>query len=452
MPVSDLTMQDASAAEVARLGRIAAAWAAYYGDMARPLKVVPGQPDDNVILNFARLIVDKGASFLFGDDLDFETEDEATGAYLEAVWTANRKATTLHKLAVNGGVAGHAWLKIQPQPGAPPRLIVLDPGAVCAIWRPDDYEHAVEYRIQYAGIDPDTGKPIATRQVITEVDGHWIITDYVSRGDRAGWEMQGEPTVWPFAWPPIIGCQNLPAPNVYWGVSDLEKDVLGLLNSINFVLSDIARILKFHAHPKTVVSGWTGKGDIRVDVNGTIYLPSAEAKIANLEMASDLSASLDLYNQLCEALFQMTRIPQVALGKMDKVGPSSGVALRISYQPIMEKTQTKRMMYGDMIDELNQHLLEMGGKPPSDITIRWPDLLPTNEKEQAEVGLIQKQLGVSLQTIIEHLGLDYSTEMEQKTQEGGTAMDALANQLQTYRPATLPPNVPNTAPPVEPVS
>jgi hypothetical protein len=99
-----------------RVSRMDRAWAAYYGHTPDPLKVKPGQPRDTVKVNKARVIVDKGVGFLFSDELEFKLPDPAQ-VWLDAVWTANKKMTLLHKLALNGGVCGHVFLKMQ-QSGA----------------------------------------------------------------------------------------------------------------------------------------------------------------------------------------------------------------------------------------------------------------------------------------------------------------------------------------------
>ncbi len=343
--------------EIARASRFKRAWDAYYGRFTKPLKVKSGQADDNVVVNFARVVVDKGVSFLFGQDVGFELdliEETAAEEWLGACWAANRKMTTLQKLALNGAVTGHAFVKIVPsQPY--PRLVVLDPSTVTVRWEPDDIETVVSYRIQYPAIDPQSGKPITVRQLI-ERDGQvWRITDQVSRTDSSTWTTTGE-AVWPHPWPPIVDCQNLPAPNEYWGISDLEDDVLQLNYSINFVLSNLARIIRYHAHPKTWGRGFMAN-QLNIAVDETIVLPAPDAELRNLEMVSDLSSSIALYERLREALHEVTRVPEVATGKLDRAGTLSGVALNILYQPLLEKTETKRRTYGDLLVELKSYCL-----------------------------------------------------------------------------------------------
>ena len=46
---------------------IDAAWRYYEGNHRRPLKVEPGQPDDNVILNVCRKAIEQAVALLFGE-------------------------------------------------------------------------------------------------------------------------------------------------------------------------------------------------------------------------------------------------------------------------------------------------------------------------------------------------------------------------------------------------
>jgi hypothetical protein len=412
----------AAADEVARANRIAQRWRIYHGQHPRSLKVRQGQLDDNVTVNFARVIVDKGVSFLFGQDLRFELDETAeteAEQWLSACWGANRQMTTLAKLALNGAIAGHAFVKIIPQQGSPyPRLVVLDPATVAVRWEPDDIEQVTRYTISYPALDPGSGKPVRIRQIIERDGPVWVITDQRSAADSATWQTVGEAR-WPYAWPPIVDCQNLPCPNEYWGLSDLEDDLLQLNAAINFVLSNLARIIRFHAHPKTWGKGFAAN-QLNIAVDETIVLPSPDASLHNLEMQSDLASSITVYQRLREALHEVARVPEVATGKLDNVGSLSGVALQILYQPLLEKTQTKRRTYGDLLMELNRRLLQLGGFGDDNQTvIHWPELLPADPLVVRQAALLDQQLGVSADTVLQKLG--YNPDLERAKREAASA-------------------------------
>jgi len=62
----DLFWEQLAGDEMERLAKYKRGWLYYYGQHDAQLKVKPGQPDDNVILNLAQYAVDLGVDFLFG--------------------------------------------------------------------------------------------------------------------------------------------------------------------------------------------------------------------------------------------------------------------------------------------------------------------------------------------------------------------------------------------------
>lgn len=414
-PLNQAFKDAEEAAEIEHAQAIRRRWQYYHGQHPKPLKVKPGEPDDNVTVNFARVIVDKGVSFLFGQgvrvELD-ETMETDAEEWLDGCWRQNRFQTFLQKLALNGAIAGHAFVKIVVDPALEyPRLIVLDPATVSVTVDPNDLDRVVRYKIQYSAVDPATGKPTVFRQVIEPSNAVWKVVDQRSGMESPSWETVSE-TVWPYAWPPIVDCQNLPCPNEYWGISDLEDDLLRLNTSVNFLLSNLLRIIRFHAHPRTWGRGFTAN-QLTFGVDETIVFPSPEAELRNLEMQSDLASSIQLFRYLRESLHEIGRVPEVATGKLENAGSLSGVALQILYQPLLEKTETKRHTYGDLLVDLCRRLLEVGGfgtkvKP----TLHWPELIPGDPEVEAKTLLVWSQLGVSQDTILRRLGLDPETERE----------------------------------------
>lgn len=413
-PLAWQALADATDDETARIQAIHGAWDAYFGRFPKPLKVRSGQADDNVMVNYARVVVDKGVSFLFGQDVKFEideTQETAEEKFLQECWQANGGMVTCQKLALNGAIAGHAFVKIVP--AVPyPRLVVLDPASVTVRWEPEDLEVVAQYRIQWTTLDYRTGRPVSFRQLIERDGNVWKITDQVSR-DGGRWETRSE-ELWRYAWPPIVDCQNLPNPNEYWGISDLEEDVIQLNRSINFVLSNTARIIRFHAHPKTWGRGFNAS-QLSVAVDETIVLPGLDAELHNLEMTSDLASSIALFERLREALHQVTRVPEVATGKLEHVGALSGVALQILYQPLIEKTETKRRTYGELLVELNRRLLALGGFGEDHHTvIHWPELIPSDPLQEAQAAVLYQQLGASDDTLLQRLGFDPDLERQKR--------------------------------------
>ena len=135
-------------------------------------------------------------------------------------------------------------------------------------------------------------------------------------------------------------------------------------------------------------------------------------------MLSDLSSSINTYDKVCEAIHEVARVPAVSTGTLDKLGPLSGVALKVLYQPLIEKTDSKRTLYGEMLQELCSHLLELGGYPGCSVTVTWPEMLPVDPLQELQTLLLMDQLGiVSKQTMAARIHLDWETEKEHIEEE-----------------------------------
>jgi hypothetical protein len=184
-------------------------------------------------------------------------------------------------------------------------------------------------------------------------------------------------------------------------------------------LSNIARILRFHAHPKTWAKGCAAT-DLKVAVDETIVLQSPEAELHNLEMQGDLNSSLEFYKRLKEAMHEIADVPEVATGKVESIGSLSGVALQILYQPLINKTKSKRETYGEMLIELNRRILEMAGFGSDNICeIHWSELLPKDIMQERQAALLDQQLGVSQDTLLMQLG--YNPDLERQKRETNSA-------------------------------
>lgn len=407
-------LQAAAEEEQERLKRYKRAWEAYHGRLPDPLKVRGGKPNDNLKVNYARLVIDLGVTFLFGRDVRFElAEGQATPAedWLGQVWKRNRKLTWLQKLAMNGGVCGTVFVKIVPGPRFP-RLINLDPAMVKPTYEDEDIDRVTSWTLSWIAIT--NGEPMQRRQRIDRVsDAAWIIVDEQKPFSNERWVEIGRQD-WPYSWAPVHHAQNLPAANEFFGIADLEDDLIGLNKGMNFLLSNMNRIIRFHAHPKTWGKGFKA-AELQVAIDETIVLPNKDAELGNLEMQGDLSSSIELYKEIKDALQGIARTPAIAAGKVEQLGQLSGLALKVLYGPLVGKTETKQQTYGDLLVELNEHLLELGGHGAElETTLHWPEMVPSDELQQRNMLIIDKQLGASQDTVLQKAGYDPDVEREKR--------------------------------------
>jgi len=442
--------------------------ASYDGHPPKPLMVRPGEPDDNLLISLGGLLVDKGVSFLFGDDAPSQvptTKTAGDGAratqaaprqdWLDECWRRNKRALTLQKIATNGGICGHAFARLLDTTPWP-RVVILDPQTVEVETDPDDIDGVWRYTITPPPTTPDDGgEPVRRRTVIENEHGAagqrlvlgraetWTIRDQVYQG--AVWQTVLDET-WPYAFAPIVDCQNMPRPNDYWGKPDLGDDVLHVMAAINRVASHYNKIIRIHAHPKVFTIGM-GARNLDTSIDAVIQLPSETADMRALEMKSDLGSTKALLDTLLNLLSMMIRIPLVALGMPDNLGAISGVALQIRYQPLIEKTTLKRRTYGDLVQELDRRLLAMGGFGDTTVTtIQWPDVMPGDPLEERQVAVLDDSLGLaSKHTLAEQFDYDYDAEQKLIAQEKEEAMKQ-AQAMAALMPApAVQPGQPGTA-------
>ena len=72
-----------------------------------------------------------------------------------------------------------------------------------------------------------------------------------------------------------------------------------------------------------------------------------DAKIQQLELQTNFTGPLGYMELLKQAMHELTGVPAAALGTMQPISNTSGVALSIQYQPLMLKHERK-------VDQLHQ--------------------------------------------------------------------------------------------------
>lgn len=399
-------------------------WRYYRGHHKRFIKTTANGPDDNVVLNYSKEIVDQGIDFLFGEELTFEIDSNTKERtpeeqYLDAVWgDAETKMTFLQKLAQNGAVTGTAFVRLYaPEPNvldSLPRLVNLEPGSVDILTAEDDAEQVVAYHVVWKA-----GEVWKRERIDYIVEGdYWLITPERAEKNRM-WVQNGEVIPWDYPFPPIFSCQNLPLANSVWGMSDLEDADLN--DAINRTASNTNRIIRFHAHPKTVGVGFNAGQLQTTSVNEFWTVENKDAKISNLEMQSDLASSREFGKDLKTAFHHVTGASEFDPGLVN-VGALSGFALKILYMPTLKRTQRKRNTYGGLIKAICKALFILAGAEPVEVNLVWKNPLPESGMEQAQMLAIDVQNGLSQETYLERRGFDSAAEKEKKQREADEAM------------------------------
>jgi len=411
-----------------RTDYVGAAWKYYRGEHRKPLKVRSGQPDDNIIINLCRKLVDTGVAMLFGQVPQYELVEGQTStveSYIEQVWRANRGKAFLTDIGLSGGVAGHVGVKIVPREGQPPRLVNLDMARLEVFWRKGDIDDVLFYVFR-------TGDN-ARQDIVKDGDG-WIVRDLVY--EQGGWRVVPETEVrWGYEWPPILDWKNLPNPHQYYGLSDLE--MADLNDAVNFIASNTGRIIKVHAHPKTIGVGIHRKDVQETSIASFWTIPNADAKVYNLEMQSELRSSLEFFQLLRNAFFSLSASVDLASMK-DRIGQITNFGLRVLFKDALDRLELKRSLYGAALIEINRRVAELGGYGANNVGIlHWANPLPEDRLEDVEAAVKERELGtVSKETIAADLNRDWELEQERMANEAESEEDIGSRLLRAFERGT----------------
>ncbi len=457
MHIADLIAED----EGRRIQDYERAWKAYDGEGPTYLEAAADGSDDNIRLDYPALIVDKGVSFLLGkdggvtlqpkppekaaEDLDEEVEEgaerpeesesdeeeaERALAVLDDAWPIQRRGLDLHNLATNGGVCGHVWVRIYKSG----RVSILDPANCSADWNEDDVSIVERYKIQWTTADEETGLGVVRRWRIEPSDAlqptSWEIVLEEHDEDANVWR-ELEVEEWPWSFCPIIEGQNLPSPNTFYGRADLSPAVLDMIEQLESVASDMRRMVRLLGHPVPVVIGQSADQlqMLEVAIGELLAIPDKEAKLGQLAIA-ELTSSLELFKELKTALFESAHVPKVALGDTGNAGPTAGVALKVEYEPLAERTGTKHLTYGWVVSEIARRILELRRLKGWTVSLGWPDSSPSDPKADAEADESEIRMGiVSKQTISEKRGYDWEQEQRRMAEETEAGAEAAARAL-----------------------
>ncbi|MBK9497748.1 MAG: phage portal protein [Xanthomonadales bacterium] len=270
------------------------------------------------------------------------------------------------------------------------------------------------YVIEYNAEDEATEKMIAYRETTEHMrtaDGFadaWMVNNYVMR-DGKTWELV-KSTEWPYSFPPICHWQNLPDAESVYGDSDITEDMIVIQDAINFVASNVQRIIRYHAHPKTWGRGFSTAGTASWGADEMVTINGADGTIQNLEMRTDLASSREFLHYLRGVLFDISRTVDIA-AMTDKLGAMTNFALRVLYKDALDKLESKRLLYGWGLSEINRRCLLLAGiATDTGGAVVWPDPLPSDTVEQAKElqidlgeGLVDKQTASTLR------GYDWET-------------------------------------------
>jgi hypothetical protein len=146
-------------------------------------------------------------------------------------------------------------------------------------------------------------------------------------------------------------------------------DIITINRSYNEIATDVADIINYHAAPVTVIigakAGQLEKGAKKVWAG----LPK-DSQVFNLEGgAAGLNGAMQYMQMLKLSMHEIMNIPETALGQSQPISNTSGVALSIQFQPLMNRYSQKISQYGRGLERINELvILNLAIKEPETLT------------------------------------------------------------------------------------
>jgi hypothetical protein len=395
------------------------------GYQPKRLHVKPPASDDNIIVNFAGLVVERAVSLLFGDgvEIDLPGEGESPAdVWLERVKQINKWDEVLNDIADYGATSGTPVVlfdanAIPADHTLYPEIICLDPSYLEIKTDPENYRHILYYKIEYL-IEIDKDKRILRRRIIEpaepSVDGElstsWKISDFIQEGSR--WVEMGSPVIWDYYWPPILAWKNLPNAGSPYGRPDLTDDVLDVQDALNLVASNINKVMRLQAHQR-LWGRFLGKAtDLFMGPDKVLNIDNEQGHLEAIQANGSFQDMTLFLHELRDAMFAIARSTDPH-GLKDRIGQITNFGLRILYKDALDKLKTKRRLYGEALLEIVRRLLELGGFPPDPGKVVWPEVMPIDQVEQVTSDTFELDHNIAArETIQKARGYDPETEDE----------------------------------------
>lgn len=341
-----------------RLNRYAASWAWYLGHHWSHRREMG---DQHITLNYARAVSDYITNFCFGKSVQFKTP-EATSAIiphlLQKVWEVdNDKQKTLWEMGQLAGVTGDCFVKVayeQPWEDSlgvvhtgKTRIIPLNPAYCFPEYHPHDRDRILRFKLKYRfwGTSPE-----GTRQVYTFTE---ILTDEVVEQYVNDELIDQYPN--PIGKVPIVHIPNTSISSSPWGQSDIW-DIISLNRELNEKMTEVSDIVNYHSAPVTIITGAKASQLERGARKVWAGLPK-DARVYNLESSGEMAGALNYIQVVKQAIHEITGVPENALGRMQPISNTSGVALAIQYQPMMNRYYMKKVHFTKGLVQLNELII-----------------------------------------------------------------------------------------------
>jgi hypothetical protein len=375
----------------------------------------------NLVLNYARAVVDKGVAYLLGRGIGFSVvprhessaEDRRRAAEIEqalydVAWDNDVEGVDL-QVAQNASVLGDGVYKVLWEPASGRiRILSVDPRTFFGVWAGDDPATLRRVEAVYClgaedlalggyGLSATDAEAICGNDGTAEVVERWTPSELEVTVARTTTRRGPNP----YGFIPFVHVPNLPLANESWGQSDLV-DVMPINREIDERVSDAADVIRFHADPPIVFRGVTEHADLAIGP-GTVWDIPSDADVKLLEWHGQPIAVGEHIDRLYRTLYEVAETPRTSFG--DSGRALSGVALETELRPIVQRTLRKRAWWTRALRRRSELVLSLArqfgvgnrlgvgnsGAPAGlaglerhRIRVLWPPMLPQDDATEVQ--------------------------------------------------------------------
>jgi hypothetical protein len=341
-----------------RLNRYSAAWAWYLGHHWSYRREMG---ESQFYMNYVRTMSDYITNFCFGKGIQFhvpEQNEAIIPQLLHEVWdNHNNKHYVLWEMGQLASVTGDCFVKVAYEEpytdsigifhSGRIRVIPLNPAHCFPEYHPHDRDRLIRFKLKYRfwGTSPE-----GTRQVYTFTE---IISDDMVQQFVNDELIDEYPNA--IGTIPIVHIPNTTISSSPWGQSDIW-DIIPLNRELNEKMLEVSDIINYHAAPVTIITGAKASQLERGPKKVWAGLPK-DASVFNLESRGEMSGALEYINVIKRTMHEITGVPESALGQFQPVSNTSGVALAIQYQPMMNRFTMKKIHFTKGLERINEIII-----------------------------------------------------------------------------------------------
>ena len=210
----------------------------------------------------------------------------------------------------------------------------------------------------------------------------------------------------PYGFIPFVIFPNLREPKKFWGKSDITQ-LAEPQCELNRAMSQLSRILELSGNPIAVLENVEESEDIAVSPGAVWNIPEeAKAYLLDLLQGGGVNLHIEYINLLYRTLHDLGESPRATFGSTS--GNTSGVALEIEMQPLLQKVWRKRLIRNSAYCERNKLILKLVSKYSGEdfgnynLRMVWSPVLPrdisglvSNEQILVQNGIHSRRTAMS---------------------------------------------------------